>query len=48
MEEYGKIKKEFEQFKKIRSDLGLESSDLIDIDKMKKNLGIKDNKKQEI
>ena len=44
MEEYGKIKIEFKQFKKIRKNLGLESFDLINIDKMKKNLGIKDKK----
>ena len=44
MEEYGRIKKEFEQFKKIKNDLGLESSELINIEKMKKNLGIIDKK----
>lgn len=44
MENFGKTKIEFEQFKKIKKELGLESFDLINIDKMKKNLGIKDKK----
>lgn len=35
---FGKIKKEYEDFKRIREDLGLGESQLIDLEKMKENL----------
>ena len=38
MEEYGKVKREYDNFKKIRRDLGLKSYKIMNIEQMRKNL----------
>ncbi len=42
MEEFGKVKKEFEEFKKIRKLLGLKSYAIMNVEAMKKNLRIEE------
>lgn len=40
MKEFGRIKREYDNFKEIRKSLGLKSYKLINVEQMKKNIGI--------
>ena len=39
MEEYGRVKKEYDNFKEIRKNLGLKSFKFINVEQIKKNIG---------